>query len=137
MWPDGTLAATPRRWTATTTSTFLRALVGDRAAGDRGWFDYVAVVHPVDQPAREQMLRQGHGNPFIHHITWGIAPPDMSGADAPLERAGRIISFMAGVRTRIPGLLASEPGTLIMPFPGRSPKTRSWKAGYPGWLPVI
>ncbi|MDE2724700.1 MAG: hypothetical protein OXI59_15110 [Gemmatimonadota bacterium] len=47
----------------------------------RGWFHYVAVVHPVDQPALDQMLGQGYGNPFIHHLTWGIVPPDRNGGD--------------------------------------------------------
>src|SRR5262245_43219361 len=38
----------------------------NRAAG---WPDYIAVVHPVDLAAREHMLSQGYGNPFIHHLT--------------------------------------------------------------------
>ena len=50
-------------------------LPADQSARRRGWFDYVAVVHPVDQQARGHMLCQGYGNPFIHNLTWGIVPP--------------------------------------------------------------
>ena len=109
-------------------------LLGNSAARNRGWFDYVAVVHPVDEPARDQMLRQGQGNPFIHHITWGIEPPRSDGRETPLERAGRIISFMAQIRTRIPGLLASEPGTLIMALPGEIAEDPELERRLPGWL---
>ncbi len=109
-------------------------LVGNSAARDQGWFDYVAVVHPVDEPARDHMLRQGQGNPFIHHITWGIAPPDTGSSEAPLERAGRIISFMAGVRMRIPGLLDSEPGTLIMALPREIAENPELERRLPGWI---
>ena len=35
----------------------------------KGGMIIVAVVHPVDVAAREHMLSQGYGNPFIHHIT--------------------------------------------------------------------
>lgn len=109
-------------------------LVGNNAARDQGWFDYVAVVHPVDQPARDQMLRQGQGNPFIHHITWGIEPPPSDGREAPLDRAGRIISFMAQIRTRIPGLLDSEPGTLIMALPREIAENPELERRLPGWI---
>ena len=109
-------------------------LVGNSAARDRGWFDYVAVVHPVDQGARDQMLRQGHGNPFIHHITWGIVPPDPADGESPMEGAGRIISFMAQVRTLIPGLLDSEPGTLIMALPREIADHPELESRLPGWL---
>ena len=36
-------------------------LPGENSARDRGWFDYVAVVHPVDEPALKHMLSQGYG----------------------------------------------------------------------------
>jgi hypothetical protein len=45
-------------------------LPADSSARSRGWFDYVAVVHPVDKDALEHMLSQGYGNPFIHHLHW-------------------------------------------------------------------
>ena len=82
----------------------------------RGWFHYVAVVHPVDQPALDQMLGQGYGNPFIHHLTWGIVPPDRNGGD-DFDYACRIISHMVNARQRIGGHLNAEPGTLIMALP--------------------
>src|SRR5262245_20778620 len=44
-------------------------------AREKGWPDHVAVVHPVDESAYSRMIGQGYGNPFIHHITWGIEPP--------------------------------------------------------------
>ena len=34
-------------------------LPSESAAHKDGWFDYVAVVHPVDNTAREHMLEQG------------------------------------------------------------------------------
>ena len=51
-------------------------LLEDSLERNNGWFDYVAVVHPVDNQALDHMLSQGYGNPFIHHLTWGIVPPD-------------------------------------------------------------
>lgn len=82
----------------------------------QGWFDYVAVVYPVDEAARNQMLSQGNGNPFIHHITWGLAPPARDQSSEP-EYAGCLVSFMAEVRKRIAEALADEPGTLILALP--------------------
>lgn len=82
----------------------------------RGWFHYVAVVHPVDQPALDQMLGQGYGNPFIHHLTWGIVPPDRNGED-DFDYACRVISYMVSTRQRIGSYLNEEPGTLIMALP--------------------
>lgn len=81
-----------------------------------GWFDYVAVVHPVDLAAREHMLSQGYGNPFIHHLTWGVEPPARrGGTDAAL--AGVLIPFMAGVRRTIAEAIGEQPGTLILALP--------------------
>ena len=82
----------------------------------QGWFDYVAVVHPVDEDARDHMLSQGYGNPFIHHITWGLAPPARA-QGGELDYAGQLVSFMATVRKRIVETLADEPGTLILALP--------------------
>ena len=59
-------------------------------ARSQGWFDYVAVVHPVDSDAREHMLSQGYGNPFLHHITWGIVPPAKRSSE-DLEYASDLI----------------------------------------------
>ncbi len=102
------------------------------SARARGWFDYVAVVHPVDEDAREHMLSHGYGNPFVHHITWGLAPPARA-QDSELEYAGQLVSFMARVRKRIAEVLAQEPGTLILALPqgvvespGFSERTTEW-----------
>jgi hypothetical protein len=81
-----------------------------------GWPDYIAVVHPVDLAAREHMLSQGYGNPFIHHLTWGIVPPPQ-GLDGDLEYSHRLIGFMVEARSRIRRVLRQEPGTLIVALP--------------------
>jgi hypothetical protein len=60
------------------------------------------------------MMDQGYGNPFIHHITWGIAPPDGPRSD---DLAGSLISRMVQVRETIGGLLNETPGTLIIALP--------------------
>jgi len=82
----------------------------------KGWFKYVAVVHPVDEPAREEMLSQGYGNPFIHHLTWGIQPP-MGATDDLFEYTRTIIPYMVEIRETIGNTLKNQPGTLIMALP--------------------
>ncbi len=82
----------------------------------RGWFRYVAVVHPVDKAALNQMIRQGYGNPFIHHLTWGIVPPERKSGD-DFGYACEVISHMVNVWQRIGDHLKAEPGTLIMALP--------------------
>ena len=82
----------------------------------QGWPDYVAVVHPVDVEARDHMLRQGYGNPFIHHLTWGIVPPPRELLD-DFQYSERLISFMVHVRGRVETALAQDPGTLIIALP--------------------
>src|SRR5437588_6335518 len=62
-------------------------------ARERGWFDHVAVVHPVDDAAFDKMMSQGYGNPFIHHLTWRISAPPPEGAD-PFAYARRVVPFM-------------------------------------------
>ena len=64
----------------------------DSQERSNGWFDYVAVVHPVDNQALDHMLSQGYGNPFIHHLTWGIVPPERAGA-SDLDYAGEVVRF--------------------------------------------
>ena len=81
-----------------------------------GWPDYIAVVHPVDPEAREHMLNQGYGNPFIHHLTWGIIAPARNNDDE-LTYAHRLIGFMVEARSRIRLALRQEPGTLIVALP--------------------
>lgn len=80
-----------------------------------GWPDYIAVVHPVDLAAREHMLGQGYGNPFIHHLTWGIVAPSRNEDD--VNYAHRLIRFMIDARNRIKSALQQDPGTLIIALP--------------------
>lgn len=80
----------------------------------KGWPDHVAIVHPVDDSACNRMMEQGYGNPFIHHLTWGIALP----GDLPSENpAGSLISRMVQIRERIGEILNETPGTLIIALP--------------------
>ena len=81
-----------------------------------GWFDYVAVVHPVDAQALNHMLSQGYGNPFIHHLTWGIVPPERADA-SDFDYAGQVVRFMVGTRPVIADAIGNEPGTLIIALP--------------------
>jgi hypothetical protein len=93
------------------------AALSDQApARAKGWFDYVAVVHPVDDVAREKMLSHGYGNPWIHHVTFGIAPPERGTAD-DLEYAAQLIEFMKNVRTQAKDAVGEQPGTLIAAIP--------------------
>ncbi|HEY7788883.1 MAG TPA: hypothetical protein VIC33_00070 [Vicinamibacterales bacterium] len=102
-----------------------------RRAG--GWFDFAAIVHPVDVAAREHMLGQGYGNPFIHHLTWGIAPPERTeNTDAAF--AGRLVQFMAQARRRMADALGEQPGTLIMALPPELASDRAVLAQVPEWV---
>lgn len=84
------------------------------AARERGWPDHVAVVHPVDDSAYTRMMGQGYGNPFIHHITWGIEPPpDLPPGDSVVP----LVSRMVQIRDKIGDLLNETPGTLIIALP--------------------
>jgi hypothetical protein len=91
-------------------------LPDDSRAKEQGWFDYVAVVHPVDTDAREHMLSQGYGNPFIHHLTWGIVAPERT-SDDDFEYANRVVPFMIETRERIGSVIGDAPGTLITALP--------------------
>ena len=88
----------------------------DSQERSNGWFDYVAVVHPVDNQALDHMLSQDYGNPFIHHLTWGIVPPERAGA-SDFDYAGEVVRFMVGTRTVIADAIGDEPGTLIVALP--------------------
>ena len=87
-------------------------------AREKGWPDHIAVVHPLDETGYQRMMDQGYGNPFIHHITWGIRPPAPAARDE-VAFAGSLISRMAKIRQQIRDLLQENPGTLIMALPGR------------------
>ena len=91
-------------------------LAADSPARNEGWFDYVAVVHPVDRTALRHMLGQGYGNPFIHHLTWGLVPPVRNSTD-DFEYAGIVVPFMVEKREVIGNAIGDEPGTLIIALP--------------------
>jgi hypothetical protein len=90
------------------------SLPASSPARKKGWPDHVAVVHPVDESAYIRMMDQGYGNPFIHHITWGIELP----ASVPAQGlGGLLVSKMVHIREKISGLLNETPGTLIIALP--------------------
>jgi len=91
-------------------------LPNDHPALKKGWFRYVAVVHPVDNDARNEMLSQGYGNPFIHHLTWGITPPKETGNNE-FEQTQIAIKYMIDIREKIGKAINNTPGTLIMALP--------------------
>lgn len=110
-------------------------LPNDSPSRQQGWFDYVAVVHPVDDKARKHMLAQGYGNPFIHHMTWGIAPPERGEVD-DFQYTAEVIPFMVETRKKIGDAVADQPGTLIMALPEEvikhpefEQKAHSWFSG--------
>jgi hypothetical protein len=105
----------------------------DSPARGEGWFDYVAVVHPVDEAARDHMLAQGHGNPFIHHMTWGIVPPER-GVEEDFEYAGKVIPYLAGIRRTIGEAVKDLPGTLIMALPPSVCADARFRAHLPEWV---
>jgi hypothetical protein len=84
-------------------------------ARGRGWWDHVAVVYPVDTPARDQMLSQGYGNPFVHHLTFGLEPPPLSGDELADARA--LVRAMVEHRSRIADLFGHQPGDLVIALP--------------------
>ena len=88
----------------------------DSEAYSRGWFRYVAIVHPVDEAARQQMLSQGYGNPCLHHVTLGIVPP-VREADDDLVYAGLVVESMVDTRSRMAEVIGEKPGTLICALP--------------------
>lgn len=105
----------------------------DNAARSRGWFDYVAVVHPVDEPGLEHMLSQGYGNPFIHHLTWGIVPPERA-SDDEFEYASQVVPFMVKTRAVITEAIGNEPGTLIIALPQEAINHSDFANALPTWV---
>ena len=91
-------------------------LPADSPRRNEGWPDYIAVVHPVDVAARDHMLSQGYGNPFIHHLTWGIVPPHRTSPDET-EYANSLIRFMAEARAAIQQSVGQQPGRRIVAVP--------------------
>ncbi|HYI94877.1 MAG TPA: hypothetical protein VEX68_15135 [Bryobacteraceae bacterium] len=98
----------------------------------QGWPEHVAVVHPVDDAACARMFEQGYGNPFIHHITFGIAPSE---SDEPggIGVAERMIRQMSAVYHRIPVLLGQSPGTLIMALPAEVLSAPEFSRNFGEW----
>lgn len=97
-----------------------------------GWPDYIAVVHPVDVAARDHMLSQGYGNPFIHHLTWGIVAPPREMDD--VAYAGRLTRLMVDARSRIKAALSQEPGTLIIVLPKPVIDHTRFARQFPEWI---
>ncbi len=105
----------------------------DSPAYSEGWFDYVAVVHPVDKPALQHMLSQRYGNPFIHHLTWGLVPPERTTAD-DFEYANQVVSFMVEKRKVIGDAIGDAPGTLIIALPENVLVHPKFEESLPTWL---
>ena len=105
----------------------------DSQSRDDGWFDYVAVVHPVDKVALEHMLGQGYGNPFIHHLTWGLVPPMRNTTD-DFDYASHVIPFMVEKREIIGNAIGDEPGTLIIALPENVIAHPKFKDVLPEWI---
>lgn len=108
-------------------------LPADHRARLEGWFDYVAVVHPVDEGAQRHMLGQGHGNPFIHHLTWGIVPLERISED-DFEYTSRTIPYMVETRRRIADTIAAQPGTLIVALPQAVKDDSRYAEQLPIWM---
>ncbi|MFN3324488.1 MAG: hypothetical protein ACK5AZ_13405 [Bryobacteraceae bacterium] len=103
------------------------------ALRQEGWPDHIAVVHPVDDDAHERMAAQNYGNPFIHHITFGIpTPADLDAAGLAL--AERLVRRMAETRGRIASLLVQQPGTLILALPPEIVRTPEFADRFPAWI---
>ncbi|RKU38306.1 hypothetical protein C6496_07400 [Candidatus Poribacteria bacterium] len=108
-------------------------LSADSPARSEGWFDYVAVVHPVDKSALQHMLSQGYGNPFIHHLTWGLVPPERTTAD-DFEYANCVVPFMVEKREVIGEAIGDDPGTLIIALPEHVLSHPKFEESLPSWL---
>lgn len=98
----------------------------------RGWWDHVAVVHPVDDDARAQMLRQGYGNPFIHHLTWGLVPPPPTGDD--FQDAEAMVRAMVAYREQIGDLLGCQPGDLVLALPEPVVMRPGFREAFHDWV---
>jgi hypothetical protein len=101
-------------------------------ACERGWWQHVAVVHPVDEAARDQMLRQGYGNPFVHHLTWGLEPPPRAGDDTAY--AETLVRAMVKYRARLGDLLACTPGDLVLALPEHVMARPGFRDDFQRWV---
>lgn len=101
-------------------------------ARQRGWWNHVAVVHPVDDAARSQMLSQGYANPFVHHLTFGLQPPALSGDG--LAQAEALVRAMAGYRRRIGELFGCQPGDLVAALPAEIVERPGFREQFHQWV---
>lgn len=108
------------------------SLPAGHPARGRGWWDHVAVVHPVDEAARAQMLSQGYGNPFIHHLTWGLVPPPRTGDD--WQDAAQIVAAMTRYREEIGARLGCQPGDLVLALPEAVMARPDFREAFVGWV---
>jgi hypothetical protein len=108
-------------------------LPADSPARSQGWFDYVAVVHPVDREAQEHMMSQGYGNPFLHHMTWGIVPPSKGSRD-DLAYVSELIPYAVQCREKIGDAIGEKPGTLIFALPEGVVGSQEFKDNLPDCL---
>jgi hypothetical protein len=83
----------------------------------QGWFDYIAAVYAIDDASYDHVIEQGQGNPFIHHMTMGIAPLPRGSSEDDLHYALRVIPYVVDVRAHIEQALGEEPGNLIIALP--------------------
>jgi hypothetical protein len=108
------------------------SLPPENPARARGWWEHVAVVHPVDDAARAQMLSQGYGNPFIHHLTWGLVPPGRTGDD--WADAEQMVRAMARYREEIGALLGCQPGDLVLALPEGVVRRPGFREAFDAWV---
>ena len=95
----------------------------------RGWFRYVAAVFPTDATALDNMS----DNPFLHHVTWSIAPPAGVGVETVAD-AHALVQHMAKARATIHGALGEEPGTLIIAMPEHLASDATVQNALPQWV---
>ena len=79
------------------------------------------------------MESQGYGNPFVHHLTWGITPPER-GSDDEFAYTSRVIPFMVKTRRQMAEAIGDEPGTLICALPQTVIEHPEFRSSLPGWL---
>ncbi|MFB3041896.1 MAG: hypothetical protein ACE1ZS_08920, partial [Candidatus Poribacteria bacterium] len=81
----------------------------------------------------KHMLSQGYGNPFIHHLTWGVNPPKRNDDD-DFEYASHVVPFMVETREIIAEAIGDTPGTLIIALPQAVIDHPNYADSLPIWL---
>ena len=105
----------------------------ENPARDRGWFDYVGIAHPVDEQALKSLLSQNYGNPFIHHLTWGLVPPTRTSKDN-FEYASHLVPFAVEKQNLICEVTGDERGKLIIALPQEVMDHPDFGESLPIWL---